>query len=142
MDLPQTAADITPIEKGRWVLVPVECDDSIAEAIAGPARCCGGIADDIWNAALAAAPVHPVVENPRNVERLRVCRPGFIGPANLDVVPAQDYDALLALIDDPEFAPKHARRLIAELRETVAKLEVEKQRFKTRFEDIRKWEFP
>lgn len=124
----QTPVATKPDVKERWVLVPVDCDDSIAEAIAGPARCCGGIANDIWTAALDAAPVHPISQKPHNVERMRVCAPGYIGPSNLDVVHAGDYDALLALLDDPEYAPKHARRLIAELKAKVAELEVEKKR--------------
>ncbi|WP_338924572.1 hypothetical protein V0M98_33695 (plasmid) [Pseudomonas silesiensis] len=128
MDLTQQPAVVTqPVEKERWQLVPVDLDDDMGEAIAGRARCCGGIAFDIWNAALEAAPVHPLALNPNNVERLKVCRPGYLGPANLDVVHASDYDALLAIISDPEYAPKHARRLIAELREKVAQLEGDKQ---------------
>lgn len=113
--------------KERWVLVPVECNNRIAEAINDQARC-DGMAKDIWNDALQAAPVHPIAENPHGVERMRVCAPGYIGPSNLDVVHAGDYDALLALIDDPEYAPKHARRLIAELKAKVAELEVDKER--------------
>lgn len=37
-------------------LVPIEMTDEIGEAIAAEANCCGGIALDIYNAALAAAP--------------------------------------------------------------------------------------
>lgn len=39
-----------------WKLVPIELTDEIAEAIAMEARCCGGIALDIYEAMLAAAP--------------------------------------------------------------------------------------
>jgi hypothetical protein len=42
--------------------VPIECDDAIAEAIAAEARCCGGIANDIWEAAMKAAPEVPGIE--------------------------------------------------------------------------------
>ncbi|WP_262033997.1 hypothetical protein [Serratia liquefaciens] len=37
-------------------LMPIEITDEIAEAIAMEARCCGGIALCIYEAALAAAP--------------------------------------------------------------------------------------
>lgn len=37
-----------------WALMPVECTDEIAEAIAETAHCCGGIAESIWSAAVAA----------------------------------------------------------------------------------------
>ena len=43
-------------------LVPIDCTDSIGEAIAAQARCCGGIANDIWEAAMAAAPEVPEIE--------------------------------------------------------------------------------
>lgn len=39
-----------------WKLVPIEMTDDIGEAIAKQARCCGGIALDIYEAALAATP--------------------------------------------------------------------------------------
>lgn len=39
-----------------WVMVPREMTDEIGEAIALEAKCCGGIALDIYNAAIAAAP--------------------------------------------------------------------------------------
>lgn len=42
-----------------WVLVPVECTDDIAEAIAFEAHVCGGIAESTWRAALAAVPATP-----------------------------------------------------------------------------------
>lgn len=122
------APSAKPDEKVRWVLVPADLDDDMAEAIAKLARCCGGGAFEIWNAALYAAPQHPVALNPNGVERMRVCSPGYIGPANISVVHAGDYDALLALLDDPEFPPKHARRLIAELRGKIAELEADKKR--------------
>lgn len=46
------------------VLVPRELTDEMAEAIAGAANCCGGIAYDIWEAvmAVAAQPV-PSLDN-------------------------------------------------------------------------------
>jgi hypothetical protein len=59
---------------------------------------------------------------------MKVCRPGYLGPANFEVVDAGDYDALLALLDDPDYPTKHARRLIAELRAQVADLQVDKER--------------
>lgn len=37
-------------------LVPIELTDPMAEAIAYHANCCGGVAADAWEAALAAAP--------------------------------------------------------------------------------------
>lgn len=37
------------------ILLPRECTDDIAEAIAKEANCCGGIAESIWSAAVAAA---------------------------------------------------------------------------------------
>ena len=39
------------------ITLPRELTDEIAEAIAKEARCCGGIAYDIWEAIVAAAPV-------------------------------------------------------------------------------------
>jgi hypothetical protein len=123
----QAETSTKPAIKERWQLVPVDLDDDIAESIASRARCCGGGAFEIWNAALAAAPVHPLSQNPHGVERMKVCRPGYLGPANLMVVDAGDYDALLALLDDPDYPAKHARRLIAELREKVAQLEGDKK---------------
>ncbi|WP_447880998.1 hypothetical protein [Serratia fonticola] len=39
-----------------YKLMPIEMTDEIGEAIAMEANCCGGIALDIYNAALAAAP--------------------------------------------------------------------------------------
>jgi hypothetical protein len=129
MDTTQSAETVTkPVVKERWQLVPVDLDDDMGEAIAGQARCCGGIAFSIWSSALEAAPVHPLSQNPHGVERMKVCRPGYLGPANLEVVDAGDYDALLALLDDPDYPTKHARRLIAELRAQVAELQVDKER--------------
>lgn len=112
--------------KTTWKRVPVECTDDIAEAIAHRARCCGGVAAEIWDAAMAASSLHLVGEDPHKVRRMKVCEPGYIGPANIEVVAASDYDALLAQLEDPQFPPKHARRLIAELRERIAVLEAEK----------------
>ena len=37
------------------VLVPEDCTDEIAEAIAQAANCCGGIAESIWRAAVEVA---------------------------------------------------------------------------------------
>lgn len=43
-------------EKAQVRLVPRELTDDMGEAIAFTAGCCGGIASDIWEAVLAAAP--------------------------------------------------------------------------------------
>jgi hypothetical protein len=139
MDTTQSAETVTkPVVKERWQLVPVDLDDEMGESIAIRARCCGGGAFEIWNAALAAAPDHPLSQNPHNVERLKVCSPSYIGPANLEVVDAADYDALLALLDDPDYPAKHARRLIAELREKVTQLEGDKQNLQSELAKYRK----
>lgn len=50
--LPQSA----PAVPDGYVLVPKEMTDEIGEAIAMQANCCGGIALDIYDAMLAAAP--------------------------------------------------------------------------------------
>jgi hypothetical protein len=42
-----------------WQLVPIEITDEIAEAISKEARCCGGIALDVYEAMLNAAPQPP-----------------------------------------------------------------------------------
>lgn len=42
-----------------WVMVPLDCTDEIAEAIAFEANCCGGIAETIWRKAISAAPAAP-----------------------------------------------------------------------------------
>lgn len=52
---PQPAHTEQAIPYG-WKLVPIEMTDDIGEAIAKQSRCCGGIALDIYEAALAAAP--------------------------------------------------------------------------------------
>ncbi|HIE3971875.1 TPA: hypothetical protein ACXNHV_002352 [Serratia marcescens] len=55
------AAMVQPVSQGYklpegFKLMPLEMTDEIGEAIAMEARCCGGIALDIYEAALAAAP--------------------------------------------------------------------------------------
>ena len=57
-----------------WVLVPVECTDEIAEAIAFEAHVCGGIAESTWRAALAAVPTPtpPIEGRDADVERVEV----------------------------------------------------------------------
>lgn len=45
-----------PAVPDGYKLMPLEITDEIGEAIAMEARCCGGIALDIYEAALAAAP--------------------------------------------------------------------------------------
>lgn len=45
-----------PAVPDGYVLVPKEMTDAIGEAIAMQANCCGGIALDIYDAMLAAAP--------------------------------------------------------------------------------------
>lgn len=45
-----------PAVPDGFKLVPIDMTDQIGEAIAMEANCCGGIALDIYNAALAAAP--------------------------------------------------------------------------------------
>lgn len=46
----------SPVTPDGWVMVPKEMTDAIGEAIARHANCCGGIALDIYDAMLAAAP--------------------------------------------------------------------------------------
>ena len=46
---------VTAVPDG-WVMVPIDCTDDIAEVIAAEAGCCGGIAEQIWRHAIAAAP--------------------------------------------------------------------------------------
>lgn len=53
---PLYAAAQLPAVPDGWVIVPREMTDEIGEAIALEAKCCGGIALDIYNAAIAAAP--------------------------------------------------------------------------------------
>lgn len=55
------AAMLQPVSQGYklpagFKLMPIDMTDGIGEAIAAEANCCGGIALDIYNAALAAAP--------------------------------------------------------------------------------------
>ncbi|UJA61020.1 hypothetical protein L1E13_04155 [Enterobacter hormaechei] len=50
----------SPVIPDGWVLVPKEMTDDIGEAIAMQASCCGGIALDIYEAMLAAAPQQEV----------------------------------------------------------------------------------
>ncbi|END4902619.1 hypothetical protein ABL623_000158 [Salmonella enterica subsp. enterica serovar Newport] len=49
-----------PVTPDGWVMVPKEMTDAIGEAIAMHANCCGGIALDIYDAMLAAAPQQEV----------------------------------------------------------------------------------
>ncbi|HFF7167002.1 DUF551 domain-containing protein [Klebsiella pneumoniae] len=46
----------SPVVPDGYVMVPKEMTDEIGEAIAMQANCCGGIALDIYDAMLAAAP--------------------------------------------------------------------------------------
>ncbi|HFT1604679.1 TPA: hypothetical protein ACH270_005409 [Klebsiella oxytoca] len=46
----------SPVIPDGYVMVPKEMTDEIGEAIAMQANCCGGIALDIYDAMLAAAP--------------------------------------------------------------------------------------
>ncbi|HCI6633471.1 TPA: DUF551 domain-containing protein [Klebsiella quasipneumoniae subsp. similipneumoniae] len=48
-----------PVIPDGYVMVPKEMTDEIGEAIAMQANCCGGIALDIYDALLAAAPHSP-----------------------------------------------------------------------------------
>ena len=43
--------------KSETITLPRELTDNMAEAIAFEANCCGGVASDIWEALVAAAPV-------------------------------------------------------------------------------------
>lgn len=53
------AVNLAELVLGGWKLVPIEMTDDIGEAIAMEAGCCGGIALDIYDAALRAAPEPP-----------------------------------------------------------------------------------
>lgn len=44
-----------PSPDNGFTMVPVELTDNVAEAIAAEAGCCGGIALDIWDAAIKVA---------------------------------------------------------------------------------------
>ena len=44
-----------PSPDNGYTMVPVELTDNVAEAIAMEANCCGGIALDIWDAAIKVA---------------------------------------------------------------------------------------
>ncbi|HDH1787632.1 TPA: DUF3850 domain-containing protein, partial [Klebsiella quasipneumoniae subsp. similipneumoniae] len=52
-------AQPAPVVPDGYVMVPKEMTDEIGEAIAMQANCCGGIALDIYDAMLAAAPQSP-----------------------------------------------------------------------------------
>lgn len=52
-------AQPAPVVMDGYVMVPKEMTDEIGEAIAMQANCCGGIALDIYDAMLAAAPQSP-----------------------------------------------------------------------------------
>lgn len=59
VSLPKNAKSLTgnsPVIPDGYVMVPKEMTDEIGEAIAMQANCCGGIALDIYDAMLAAAP--------------------------------------------------------------------------------------
>ncbi|HBR3080416.1 TPA: DUF551 domain-containing protein [Klebsiella pneumoniae] len=49
----------SPVIPDGYVMVPKEMTDEIGEAIAMQANCCGGIALDIYDSMLAAAPQSP-----------------------------------------------------------------------------------
>nr|WP_227524302.1 DUF551 domain-containing protein [Klebsiella quasipneumoniae] len=49
----------SPVIPDGYVMVPKEMTDEIGEAISMQANCCGGIAPDIYDAMLAAAPQSP-----------------------------------------------------------------------------------
>ncbi|QIV52480.1 DUF551 domain-containing protein [Klebsiella pneumoniae] len=52
-------AQPAPVVPDGYVMVPKEMTDEIGEAISMRARCCGGIALDIYDAMLATAPQSP-----------------------------------------------------------------------------------
>ncbi|WP_407248284.1 DUF551 domain-containing protein [Klebsiella oxytoca] len=54
--IPPISAGNSPLIPEGYVMVPKEMTDEIGEAIAMQANCCGGIALDIYDAMLAAAP--------------------------------------------------------------------------------------
>lgn len=54
--IPPISAGSSPLIPEGYVMVPKEMTDEIGEAIAMQANCCGGIALDIYDAMLAAAP--------------------------------------------------------------------------------------
>lgn len=54
--IPPISSGNSPVIPDGYVMVPKEMTDEIGEAIAMQANCCGGIALDIYDAMLAAAP--------------------------------------------------------------------------------------
>lgn len=58
-DFKALIAQPAPVVPDGYVMVPKEMTDEIGEAIAMRANCCGGIALDIYDAMLAAAPQSP-----------------------------------------------------------------------------------
>ncbi|SAW36480.1 Eaa1 [Klebsiella pneumoniae] len=59
----------SPLIPNGYVMVPKEMTDEIGEAIAMQANCCGGIALDIYDAMLAAAPHDtPALNSPQSVD--------------------------------------------------------------------------
>ncbi|HGT2910757.1 TPA: DUF551 domain-containing protein [Klebsiella pneumoniae] len=58
-DFKALIAQPAPVVPDGYVMVPKEMTDEIGEAIAMQANCCGGIALDIYDAMLAAAPQQP-----------------------------------------------------------------------------------
>lgn len=63
----------SPVIPDGYVMVPKEMTDEIGEAIAMQANCCGGIALDIYDAMLAAAPQPQ--NSPQNIPEII---PGWI----------------------------------------------------------------
>ncbi|HEB2430437.1 TPA: hypothetical protein RY827_005164 [Citrobacter freundii] len=53
---PDRTVEVRYVAPPGYVMVPKEMTDAIGEAIAMQANCCGGIALDIYDAMLAAAP--------------------------------------------------------------------------------------
>lgn len=57
---PDRTVEVRYVAPPGYVMVPKEMTDAIGEAIAMQANCCGGIALDIYDAMLAAAPQQEV----------------------------------------------------------------------------------
>lgn len=61
----------SPVIPDGYVMVPKEMTDEIGEAIAMQANCCGGIALDIYDAMIAAAPHDtPALNSLQSVDRV------------------------------------------------------------------------
>lgn len=69
----RVASQPAPVVPDGYVMVPKEMTDEIGEAIAMQANCCGGIALDIYDAMLAAAPQPQ--NSPQNIPEII---PGWI----------------------------------------------------------------